>query len=136
MIKGTTFEIHTKTWLEKLDFTIIHVTPKYDVNHKWFNLELLKPDLKIVRPNSNEEIWIECKFRTYRHKKRRYTIITEEQLKRHSTLNDAPVYVLLGIGRKPNKPTYLYKIPISECLPVMDIRDLRKKYQIIKDEAA
>ena len=129
-VKGSLFEGYIKSIYKKANFRIIHITPTFKENSVHYNIESLKPDLKLEIPNSNLQFWIECKYRSYAHKKREYEIITEYQLQRHSELKDSPVYVFLGIGGKPNKPSYLYWIPISDCKPVMDIRYLRSKYQI------
>jgi len=114
------------------NYEAIHVTPSYEENCMEFNNESFKPDLKMMDSITGEEFWVECKYRSYTHHKKEYQVISEKQLRRHRNIIDSPVFVMLGIGGKPNKPLYLYKIPIAQCKPVMNIGHLYYQFQINK----
>ncbi len=127
---GKIFEDFVRFKYYGANYETTHVTPSYEENCLEFNDESYKPDLKFLDPDTGKEFWVECKFRTYYQNQKDYIIISENQLRRHRSITDSPVYVMLGIGGKPNKPLYLYKIPISKCRPVMKIGHLYHQFQI------
>lgn len=133
---GSRFEDFVRFNYFGSNYQITHVTPGYKENCVQFNEDSYKPDLKFLDKGTREEFWVECKYRTYTHNKKEYQIISENQLRRHRSIKDSPVYIMLGIGGQPNKPLYLYKIPISRCKPVMTIGHLYHQFQINKMPAS
>ncbi|HEA23406.1 hypothetical protein LCGC14_1044700 [marine sediment metagenome] len=131
-IIGSQFENFVRFNYYGSNYETTHVTPSHEENCIEFNDESYKPDLKLRDSNTGKEFWIECKYRSYKHNTKEYKIITENQLQRHRRIKDSPVFVILGIGGKPNKPLYLYKIPIAKCKSVMTIGHLFNQFQINK----
>lgn len=129
---GSKFEDFVRFTYYGHNYEFTHITPSHEENCVEFNEESYKPDLKLLDSNTGEEFWIECKYRSYIHHKKEYQIISENQLRRHQSITDSPVFVMLGIGGKPNNPLYLYKIPIAQCKSVMTIGHLYHQFQINK----
>lgn len=116
--KGDDFEnFVAKQFNNNSDYTVVSWTGdkmrKYDVYVESDS----GPDLKIRHEPTQEEFYIECKYRS-NLQKGKYKWTNDEQRKRYldfDSKNKEPFYIALGLGGSPSKPDKVYCVPLREA---------------------
>ena len=98
-------------------FNIIHKTVGgADLNGR-FTEDCVNPDYKFRDLATNEEFWVECKYRSHRGEKGNLEWTDDERLQRYKEIRrrtGTPVYVLIGLGGRPDDPEELFFFNLDE----------------------
>jgi hypothetical protein len=124
--KGRSFEKYIAEIFssQKDYFKIIDWTKDVYDKRKGIEVESNKnPDLIIEYKPTGERFAVECKFRSWMYKSEKindYVIKWSypDQIKRYndySKENNIPVFILIGLGGKPNHPELCFCIPLKEA---------------------
>ena len=125
--KGNLFEAYiadkfSNQYYRLLDWT----SDKTSTSGKWAASNL-NPDLKFLELASKKEFYVECKYRRDDE-----IYIEERQLRRYRAIaarTKIPVFLAVGTGGKPNRPKYLYIIPIYKTKGVSDLNTIKMDYK-------
>ncbi len=111
---GQKFEDYVREFLfiDKY-YDLIEKTHDYNTNSKDYVKSSLKPDFKFRDKLTKKEFYVEAKFRTGLYNGK-INWCNENQLHRYQSYNkDAPVFLILGLGEKPDYPEFIALIPIA-----------------------
>lgn len=112
--KGKQFENFVQNKMfPKSHYEIIHRTSDYEQNSIRFVSDTLKPDFKIKSLVTNEEFYVEVKYRSKTFNNV-YDILSDTQLESFPEYaKEAPIYIAFGCGGEPSQPEYVSLIPYS-----------------------
>src|SRR5687768_6935236 len=112
--KGEEFEEYVRQVIFPKDrYDLIHRSHKYEDNKEDYVETSLQPDFKFRCKECKKEFSVEVKFRNGTYFKNKIEWCKPFQLKRYKQLdnNQAPIFEVLGLGDKPNKPSEIFIIP-------------------------
>lgn len=116
--KGDDFEnFVAKQFNNNSDYTVISWTGDKMRKYNVYVESDSGPDLKIRHEPTQEEFYIECKYRSTLHKGK-YKWTNDEQRKRYldfDSNNKEPFYIALGLGGSPSKPDKVFCVPLREA---------------------
>ena len=113
--KGEKFEAYSEKFFPSTSFDLVHRTSDYRTNRKRFIESSLKPDFLFRDKVTRRLFYVECKFRASMINGRIECCTSHQQLARNfSYHHKIPVYLLVGLGGRPNQPIYLFFIPLDE----------------------
>jgi len=120
--KGHEFEKYVLN-LFKEKFSIVDVTSDYASKSGAFVESSMNPDLTLRCKKSNQKFAVECKFRSdlyWNPNKKAYMLqwSNPAQMRRYQEYqqkNAIPVFVVIGLDGSPNKPKYMFCIPLNEA---------------------
>lgn len=112
---GEKFENYVREYLFVENYyDVLERTHDYKTNKDYVHSSL-KPDFKFRDKWSKKEFYVEAKFRTglYNNK---IVWCNDNQLKRYLEYNkEKPVFLILGMGDKPDSPEFLSLIPLTQA---------------------
>ena len=118
-IKGEDFEKYVRDFLFPInDYTLIHKTHNYNSNQEDYIESSLKPDYQFRDKKNGLEFYVEAKWRNgFCNSENKISWCNPSQLKRYKEIdkNEAKVFIVLGIGGKPNSPNKIAIFPVSSC---------------------
>lgn len=95
-------------------YKIIERTHNYKTNKDYVQSSM-KPDFKFFDKLTKREFYVEAKFRTGTYQNK-IVWCNENQLKRYLEFNkETPVFLILGMGDKPDYPDFLSLIPLTQA---------------------
>ena len=114
--KGDIFEKHIKNKFSKKYFSLEYQTPSFEDNRDWFINSSKRPDLTFVYKPKNMKFSVECKYRGNLYKGK-YNWAKKKQMDRYKQFmkkEGHPVFVVMGLGGKPDNPDKMYCVPLDE----------------------
>lgn len=116
--KGDEFEnFVAKQFNDNSDYTVVSWTGDKMRTYNVYVESDSGPDLKIRHEPTQEEFYIECKYRS-NLQKGKYKWTNDEQRKRYldfDSKNKEPFYIALGLGGSPSKPDKVFYVPLREA---------------------
>ncbi|WP_255335713.1 hypothetical protein [Methanosarcina sp. KYL-1] len=115
--KGNDFERYVVDLFDEKTFSLIQWTTDMGRKHTRFVESDCGPDLVLRYRPTNEVFCIECKFRSSLYKDK-LQWSEPAQIERYRTFardNEAPFFVLIGLGGKARKPKRMFCIPLEEA---------------------
>lgn len=115
-VKGDEFEKYVREIVfPKGKYELVHKTHSYRDNNNDYIESSLHPDFLFRCKETNREFYVEAKYRSGFFKDK-VEWSNSNQLKRYKEINSKkPVFVCLGLHGKPNKPDFIFLIPISKA---------------------
>jgi len=97
-------------------YKLVERTHDYSTNSKDFVEASVKPDFKFYDKAAKREFHVEAKFRSGNLYQGKLEWCKPFQLRRYQEYNkQLPVFLILGIGGRPDSPAALSLIPLSEA---------------------
>jgi len=116
-------------------YTLVYRTPSYRSNSKDYAESSLKPDFIFRDKHTNEEFYVEAKFRTSDYQGK-FVWCNSAQLNRYKDCHrEKPVFVILGIGENPNRPDVLSLISLNDARYTGLYHSVVEKFRIDVDKA-
>ncbi|MWW23148.1 hypothetical protein [Algibacter lectus] len=116
--KGELFEKFVEDKLFKVtDYDLIHRTNSISQNETRYAEDTLKPDFKFRCKTTQQEFYVEAKFRSGFNAKDMIEVISYNQIERFKIIQkeeNTPVYIAIGYGGVPDNPNYVSLIPLDE----------------------
>jgi hypothetical protein len=112
--KGEKFEDYIRREIFKKDkYIIVERSHNYATNNGDYVESTLRPDFKFRNKTTQEEFYLEAKFRTNMYKKSvKWSNL--KQMKRYkSYAMELPFYTVIGLGGSPENPENLYMIKVN-----------------------
>jgi len=113
---GQKFEEYVREFLfiDKY-YDLLERTHDYNTNSKDYVQSSLKPDFTFRDHWTNNDFYVEAKFRTGLNKGK-ITWCNENQLRRYQQCDKfLPVFLILGMGDNPQYPDFLALIPLTSA---------------------
>lgn len=134
--KGDLFEKFVADELFKAtEYDLIHRTNSFDQNESRYAEDTLKPDFKFRCKKTQQEFYVEAKFRTGFNANNKIEVISYRQIERFKEIRkkeNTPIYIAVGYGRTPDNPYNVSLIPLNE-LSYLELYDsFLKRYNIDK----
>jgi len=135
-IKGEKFEkfIENNIFTSE-DYDLIHRSNSFEQNRDRFAEETLRPDFKFRCKKTNKEFYIEAKYRSKYNNSKKVEIMSLNQFKRFKQIQEdekTPIYLVIGMGGKPEDPNSLSIIPIEKIEYLSLYESFLKKFRIKK----
>lgn len=135
-IKGEKFEkfIENNIFTDE-DYDLIHRSNSYEQNKNRFAEETLKPDFKFRCKKTNKEFYIEAKYRSKYNSSKKIEIMSLKQFERFKQIQKnekIPIYLLIGMGGRPENPNSLSIIPIEKIEFLSLYESFLRKFRIKK----
>ena len=115
--KGELFESFVENELFKpSEYDLIHRTNSQSQNETRYAEDTLKPDFKFRCRKTQQEFYVEAKFRSKFNINDKIEVITYGQIERFKELQNReniPIYIAVGYGGTPNNPNYVSLIPLN-----------------------
>lgn len=116
--KGDDFEnFVAKQFHKNNDYTVVNWTGDKMRKYNVYVESDSGPDLKIRHEPTQEEFYIECKYRSNLYNGK-YKWTNDKQRKRYlkfASNTKNPFYIVLGLGGSPNEPNKIYCVPLREA---------------------
>ncbi len=115
--KGEAFEEYIRQYtFPKERFDLIHKTHNYQANKEDYVESSLYPDFKLRCKETSKVFYLEVKFRQGAYHKNKIEWSKPYQLKRYKAIAEEgiPIFLALGLGDNPKKPTEIFIIPIDK----------------------
>lgn len=132
---GETFENYVQSIIfPKNIYDLIHRTNNYKQNSTRYSEESKRPDFKFRCKKSNQEFYVEAKFRSKFYSNDKLHIMDIGQYNRYKRLNqtECPVLVLIGYEDTASNPKALSLIRIGNIEYLDLYKSVLKKYEIDK----
>jgi hypothetical protein len=116
-VKGEVFEDYVRNIVFPSDcYKLINRTHNYATNNGDYVESSLKPDFEFQCLETSKKFHVEVKYRKgYYNYQDKLEWCKPYQLKRYKEIDkEQPVFLLLGIGDRPNKPDEIFIIPMSK----------------------
>ena len=112
---GEKFEEYVRKFLfTDKHYNILERTHSFQTNKDYVQSSM-KPDFKFFDKLNKKEFYVEAKFRTGLYKDK-IQWCNPQQLERYVEYSKTcPVFVIIGMGEKPDYPEYLTLIPLSQA---------------------
>ena len=118
--KGEDFEKYVEQSLFlKKDFDLVHRTNNFDQNKNRFAENTLHPDFKFRCKKTNNEFYIEAKFRSKFNQNDKLEIMSLAQKERFIIIQKkekVPVFIVIGYEGWSNNPDKKSLIPLNELI--------------------
>jgi hypothetical protein len=113
--KGEKFENYTESFFPDTHYILLEKTPNFEASNKRFIEASLKPDFKFRDRRTNNDFYVESKFRSGLFKGKLEWCKNIDQLKRYQQYDcEFPVFILIGLRGKPSRPDHVFLIPLAE----------------------
>lgn len=116
--KGELFEKFVEDELFKdTEYDLIHRTNNIIQNATRYAEDTLKPDFKFRCKQTQQEFYVEAKFRSGFNARDMIEVISYNQIERFKILQkeeNTPIYIAVGYGGFPDNPDYVSLIPLDE----------------------
>lgn len=115
---GKQFEDYVLNLFPEAHFSIIHKTVGAADLHGRKTEDCIYPDYKFRDKSSSIPFWVECKYRSSRVNDGSVVWTDRDHLERYQNIqkeSKTKVYVILGLGGKPDNPDSLYLFD-TECI--------------------
>jgi hypothetical protein len=116
--KGELFEKFVEDELFKVtEYDLIHRTNSISQNASRYAEDTLKPDFKFRCKQTQQEFYVEAKFRSGFNARDMIEVISYNQIERFKILQkeeNTPIYIAVGYGGLPDNPDYVSLIPLDE----------------------
>jgi len=116
--KGELFEKFVEDELFKdTEYDLIHRTNNIIQNATRYAEDTLKPDFKFRCKQTQQEFYVEAKFRSGFNARDMIEVISYNQIERFKILQkeeNTPIYIAVGYGGLPDNPDYVSLIPLDE----------------------
>ena len=134
--KGELFEKFVEDELFKpSEYTLIHRTNSQAQNETRYAEDTLKPDFKFRCNKTQQEFYVEAKFRSGFNANDKIDVISYSQIERFKVLQkeeNRPIYIAIGYGGYPNNPNYVSLIQLDE-LSYLELYDsFLRRFHIAK----
>ena len=134
--KGDLFEKFVEDELFKAtEYTLIHRTNSYDQNASRYAEDTLKPDFKFRCKKTEQEFYVEAKYRSGFNADDKIEVISYTQIERFKVLQkeeNTSIYIAIDYGGSPANPESVSLIPLDE-LSYLDLyHSFLKRYNIAK----
>lgn len=124
LIKGRLFEVYAaKFWDSDININIVDWTPDKGFHENIYIQSNGNPDFLLeTNKNGLSRIAVECKYRTSTFKLHSKTLVKLESQKKHlrydeySQKNNIPVFILIGLAGKADKPESIYLVPNQKLI--------------------
>ena len=118
--KGEDFEKFVEEQLfSKKDYILVHRTGTFDQNKDRFAENTLLPDFKFRCKFTNQEFYVEAKFRSKFNSLEKLDVMNKAQKERFINIQETekiPVFIIIGYQGSPMNPDKLSLIPLNELL--------------------
>jgi hypothetical protein len=135
--KGEDFEKYVEQSLFlKKDFDLVHRTNNFDQNKKRFAENTLHPDFKFRCKKTNNEFYIEAKFRSKFNQNDKLEIMSLAQKERFIIIQKKekiPVFIVIGYEGWSNNPDKISLIPLNELIYLELYPIFLQKFNIEKE---
>ena len=135
--KGEDFEKYVEQSLFlKKDFDLVHRTNNFDQNKNRFAENTLHPDFKFRCKKTNNEFYIEAKFRSKFNQNDKLEIMSLAQKERFIIIQKkekVPVFIVIGYEGWSNNPDKISLIPLNELIYLELYPTFLQKFNIEKD---
>lgn len=116
--KGEVFENYVKNKFSRKYFSLEYQTPSFEANRDWFINSSKRPDFTLTYKHKLKKIKfsVECKYRASLYKGK-YNWAKKKQMDRYKQFmkkEGHPVFVVMGLGGKPDNPDKMYCVPLDE----------------------
>lgn len=127
---GETFEEYArKNLLPHHFYSLLQKTHGYKTKHKNFVLST-DPDFKLKDRRTGKSFYVEAKYRSAFFKGQ-VKWCSEKQLQHYQRCQrELPVFVLLGIGGKPDRPAFVYLLPLKQVNFTTLYKSFAEKYTV------
>ena len=116
--KGELFEKFVEDELFKVtEYDLIHRTNSVSQNASRYAEDTLKPDFKFRCKQTQQEFYVEAKFRSGFNARDMIEVISYNQIERFKVIQkkeNTPIYIAIGYGGVPDNPNYISLIPLDE----------------------
>ena len=116
--KGELFEKFVEDELFKVtEYDLIHRTNSVSQNASRYAEDTLKPDFKFRCKQTQQEFYVEAKFRSGFNARDMIEVISYNQIERFKILQkeeNTPIYIAIGYSGLPDNPDYVSLIPLDE----------------------
>nr|WP_321227754.1 hypothetical protein [uncultured Psychroserpens sp.] len=134
--KGELFEKFVEDELFKVsDYDLIHRTNSIIQNATRYAEDTLKPDFKFRCKKTEQEFYVEAKFRSGFNAKDMIEVISYNQIERFKLIQkeeNTPVYIAVGYGGLPDNPNYVSLIPLDELSYIELYNSFLRRFHIDK----
>lgn len=135
--KGEDFEKYVEQSLFlKKDFDLVHRTNNFDQNKNRFAENTLHPDFKFRCKKTNNEFYIEAKFRSKFNQNDKLEIMSLAQKERFIIIQKKekiPVFIVIGYQGWSNNPDNISLIPLNELIYLELYPIFLQKFNIKKE---
>jgi hypothetical protein len=135
--KGEDFEKYVEQSLFlKKDFDLVHRTNNFDQNKNRFSENTLHPDFKFRCKKTNNEFYIEAKFRSKFNQNDKLEIMSLAQKERFIIIQKKekiPVFIVIGYQGWSNNPDNISLIPLNELIYLELYPIFLQKFNIKKE---
>lgn len=135
--KGEEFEkfVENELFNEK-EYILVHRTNNYEQNKFRYSEDTLKPDFKFRCKKTQQEFYVEAKYRSNFNINDMIEIMSTNQLERFKKIEQTegiPIYISIGYGGKPSEPSNLSLIPLTELTYLELYPSFLRKFNISKN---
>jgi hypothetical protein len=130
---GEAFEEYLeKRIFDSANYVLVEKTPSYIQNSKRYVESSKKPDFKFRCKKTNQEFYIEAKYRSRFNVDDKVSIIDLDQYKRYNEHNkkQSPVFIAVGVGGSPTNPGSISLIPLDQINYSALYKSVLNKYRI------
>ena len=135
--KGEQFEKFVEDELFKSSqYDLIHRTNNFVQNATRFAEDTLKPDFKFRCKQTQQEFYVEAKYRSGFNRDDKIEVISHGQIERFKVIQkeeNTLIYIAVGYGGQPNDPDYVSLIPLNELAHLELYSSFLSKFHIHKE---
>lgn len=118
--KGEEFEEYIQHVLfPESDYVLVHRTNNYDQNKDRFAENTLKPDFKFRCKQSQQEFYVEAKFRSHFNQHDKLEVMSLAQRERFLRIQETeniPVFIAVGYKGVASDPQHISFFPLNELI--------------------
>ncbi|WP_298767531.1 hypothetical protein [uncultured Polaribacter sp.] len=134
--KGEEFEnfVENELFNEK-EYKLVHRTNNFEQNKSRYSEDTLKPDFKFRCKNTQQEFYIEAKYRSNFNLNDKIEIMSVNQLERFKKIQQTeqiPIFIVIGYIGKPSEPNNISLIPLSELIYLELYPSFLRKFKVNK----
>jgi peroxiredoxin family protein len=133
---GDSFENYvSETLFTKSQYDLVHRTNTYDQNKVRFAKDTLKPDFKFRCKKTQQEFYVEAKFRSGFNANDMIEVISYTQIERFRVIQkeeNTPIYIAVGYGGWPNNPDKISLIKLDDLEYLALYKSVLWKHRINK----
>lgn len=138
--KGGLFEKFVQDELfQATDYDLIHRTNTYEQNEARYAEVTLWPDFKFRCKKTNQEFYVEAKFRSRFNAEKKLEVISYTQIERFKVIQkeeSIPIFIVIGYGGSPENPANVSLIPLTKLSYLEVYRTYLKGFAINKGPVA
>lgn len=135
--KGENFEKFVEENIfPKKEYALIHRTNNFEQNKDRYAEDTLFPDFKFRCNKTNQEFYVEAKYRSKFNNREKLNVMSlaqKERFIRIQEIEKKPVFIIIGYQGTPTNPDYLSLIPLNELIFLELYPAFLKKFNIGKE---